>query len=114
MEIKIIAEIISLGEVKKLAEDTFGDMVKAAVDVEKKIIAIGGELHADAEAILIDNGSEQKNIWGINIYPDKPRNEWIEYISLINIRPKQNNRSMKIEDTGLQKRINEIINSAIQ
>lgn len=114
MEIKIITDTISKEEVKKLAEDTFGDMVKAVVDIEKKIIAIGGELHADAEAVLIDYGSKQKNIWGINIYPDKPKNERIEYISLINIRPKQNNMSMKIEDTALQNIINEIINSVIQ
>ena len=114
MEIKIITDTITAQEVKKMAEDTFGDMVKAAVDVERKIIAIGGELHADAEAMLINYGSEQKNIWGINIYPDKPKNERIEYISLINIRPKQNNKSMKIEDTALQNIIKKIIDSAIQ
>ena len=114
MEIKIITNTITAQEVKKMAEDIFGDMVKAAVDVERKIIAIGGELHADAEAMLINYGSEQKNIWGINIYPDKPKNERIEYISLINIRPKQNNKSMKIEDTALQNIIKKIINSAIQ
>ena len=62
---KIVRDKISIEELKKLTEGMFGDFVKAVVDVEKKIMAVGGELHADEEALLIKNGSEQTNLWGL-------------------------------------------------
>ncbi len=69
------------------------DYIKLAVDIEKRILVGGGELHADCEAILLENGSNQINIWGADWYPNTQE---VGYESLINIRPKQNNRSMEI------------------
>ena len=96
-----------------MAEDIFGDMVKAAVDVERKIIAIGGELHADAEAMLINYGSEQKNIWGINIYPKKSEQEWIEFDSMINLKPHYGNRSRDVENSEIREKIKSIVRKLI-
>jgi len=102
MDIKIITDKVTQSELLQMAKDGFGDMVKAVVDVEKKIIAVGGELHADAEAILLENGSKQENLWGINIYPEKAATERIEFTSLINIRPSVGNRSMDIQDENVR------------
>lgn len=95
--------------VRKSAADSFGDMVKAVVDIGHGVLALGGELHADAEALLLDDGSRQDDLWGINLYPDKPRQEWIEYSSLINVRPAVGNRSLVIQDAGVQEKIRTVV-----
>lgn len=92
----------------------FGNLVKAVVDVEKGIMAVDGELHADEEALLLENGSAQKNLWGINIYPDLTGDDFIEFDSMINLRPSQGNRSRSVEDKEIQKEIIKIVNSLIQ
>lgn len=114
MEIKIIKEKITKEELKKITQEGFGEMVKAVVDIEKEIIALGGELHADGNALLLENGSKQENLWGINIYPNKPKNEWVEFSALINIRPSIGNRSMEIQDNKIKEKIKEIINKLIK
>lgn len=83
MEIKIVREAIARAELNEMAKQQFGDMVKAVVDVEQGIMAIGGELHSDEEATLLDQGSVQKNLWGINLYPERRLSEWIEFDSMI-------------------------------
>ena len=113
-KIYILTSPITVAELQQIAKRLFGDMVKVVVDIEKRIIAVGGELHADEEAILLDNGSEQGNLWGINIYVNQPRDSWIEFDSMINIRPSQNNRSRTVEDPILQKKIIEIVNDLIK
>jgi len=110
---KIIKDEISIEELKKLAQNSFGDLVKAVVDIEKKIMIIGGELHADEEVLLIENGSEQKNLWGINIYPEIKDKNWIEFDSMINLRPSQGNRSRGIENPEMQKIIIEIVEKLV-
>lgn len=114
MAIRIIRKIISKKELKKLAIESFGDMVKVVVDVKREIMAIGGELHAEAEAILLENGSDQKDLWGINIYPDKPKNQRIEFTALINIRPSMGSRSMEINDKMTKNKIKKIIDKLIE
>lgn len=114
MTVKIIKKKISLTELKKLADESFGDMVKGVVDIKEKILAIGGELHADAETLLIKEGSKQENIWGINVYPDKPKKQRIEYSALINIRPSIGNRSMEILDSQIKRKIEGMVNKFIQ
>jgi len=84
-------------------------MVKGVVDIEREIIAIGGEYHMDANVVLIENGSKQQNIWGFNWYFDKSGNERIEYVSLINIRPTQGNRTMEVQDIFLRDKMKTII-----
>ena len=109
MLIKIIKDKISKAELAEIAKNQFGDLVKAVVDIEKEIIAIGGELHADAEALLLEQGSRQEDLWGINIYPAKSEGEWIEFDSMINIRPSQKNLSRGVEDQNIQKKIKDVI-----
>jgi hypothetical protein len=105
---KIITEPISLNELWLAREVRFEDMMKMVVDVEQEILAVDAELHADLEALLLDNGSRQHDIWGINIYPDQSDEDYIEFTALINIRPSQNNRSMEVEDPQARKKIREI------
>lgn len=113
MEIKIIEEQITKDDLSKIAEKWFGTMAKAVVDLEKGIIAIGGEMHADAEAILIEQGSGQDNLWGINLYPHEKDNNYIKYISLINISPRRNNLDMEIQDPEIKSKIKKLINKLI-
>lgn len=112
-DIVVVDESIARGAVASLAEQRFGDMVKAVVDVRRRIMAIGGDLHADEEQVLLDRGCRQEDLWGINIYHALPRSEWIEYDSLINIRPSQGNRSRDVEDEGMRSRIREIVDHLI-
>ena len=114
MTIKVISDSISCEQVVTLAGETYGEMVKAVVDVNKEILAIGGELHADAESQLLNEGSEQSGLWGINIYPGKPENERIQYTSMINIRPRQGNRSLEIKDAVLRAKIKRIVDKRIK
>lgn len=109
MDIQLVTTSLPKEQVQALAQVTFGDMVKVVVDIEKKILAIGGELHADAEAVLLEAGSEQKNLWGANIFPDRPQGEQIEFTSLINIRPKQGNTQTLIQDPGIQQQVAAVI-----
>jgi len=113
MEIKIIKEKITKKELEEIAKEFFSEMVKAVVDIEKEIIATGGELHADANALLISEGSKQNNLWGINIYFNKPREEWLEFSALINIRPSNNNRSMEIQSNEIKEKIKKIVDRLI-
>ncbi len=89
-------------------------MVKAVVDTHRRVVALGGELHSDEESALIEQGSERVHLWGINVYPDKPRSEWVEFDSLINIRPRLGNRSRSVEDEDTRILICEIVNSLVQ
>ena len=113
MFIKIVKDTISRKELKDIAENQFGDLVKAVVDIQKEIMAIGGELHADEEALLLQNGSLQENLWGINFHTDKSNGDFIEFDSMINIRPSQNNRSRGVESLDIQRKIKDIINKLI-
>lgn len=109
MEIVVVNNTMSVEQVRTLAQETFGDMVKVVVDIEKKILALGGELHSDAEAILLEAGSEQKNLWGANIFPGRPKGQQIEFTSLINIRPKQGNKQTELQDPSLRERVAQVI-----
>lgn len=113
-EIVIISTPISTQRLAEMADASFGDMVKGVVDISRKLLALGGGLHSDEEAALIEQGSTQPDLWGINIYPEKPRSEWIEFTSMINIRPRTGNRSRGVEDAGARQLIIEIVDSLIQ
>lgn len=111
--INIINKKISLVELKKMAEERFGDMVKAVVDIELRIMAVGGGMHADEEALLLEKGSKQEDLWGINLYIEKPQEERVEFDSIINVRPRQNNRSRSVEDPEIREKITETVNNLI-
>jgi len=97
-----------------MAENRFGNLIKAVVDVERKIMAVDGELHADEEALLLENGSRQENLWGINIYPELEGPDRIEFDSLINIRPSQGNRSRGVDNVTIRDQINDIVNALVK
>ncbi len=109
----IITDKVDRAYLKKIAEERFGDMVKAVVDCERKIMAIGGELHADEEQLLLEDGSQQENLWGINLYPDDPSDNWLEFDSMINLRPSQNNRSRGIDDPKRQDVIKNVVSTLV-
>lgn len=111
---KILRETISRQELKEMAAAGFGDMVKAVVDVARELIAIDAELHADLEALLLENNSDQKDLWGINLYPDLPGENFLEYDSMINIRPSQGNRSRSVDSEVIRKKIAEIVARRIE
>ena len=111
---KIITESLTLDEIKAMAEATFGNLVKAVVDVDREIIAVDAELHSDLEALLLENGSKQKSLWGINLYPEIQGDDFVEFDSLINMRPSQGNRSRGIENEGMRKKIITIVAKRIK
>ena len=111
---KIITESVTLNEIKAMAEATFGNLVKVVVDVERELIAVDAELHSDLEALLLEDGSKQKSLWGINLYPEIQGDDFVEFDSMINMRPSQGNRSLGVEDKELRKKIIEIVAKRIK
>lgn len=109
-EIQIVRTPVTLGHLVALAAGSFGDLVKGVVDVERGVMAIGGALHADEEASLLDDGSTQSDLWGINLYPGQfASGDWIEFDSMINVRPWQGNRTRSVEDVSARERIVELV-----
>ncbi|MGH7338038.1 MAG: DUF5674 family protein [Myxococcota bacterium] len=104
-QIELVRAPIAAERLRGLVERWFGDMVKYVVDLERGVIAVGGELHADAEGVLLDDGSRQADLWGANYYPGRGEDGCIEYTSLINIRPAAGNRSMEIADPQVRARL---------
>ena len=103
--LRLVRDRISRAELALLAKAGFGDMVKAVVDVERRTIAVGGELHSDEEAMLLDDGSRQTDLWGINLYPGDQGEGFIEFDSMINVRPSQGNPSRSVVDASMRARI---------
>lgn len=114
MEVTIVDSPINIDILKKIAAEQFGDFVKAVIDVEREMMAIGGELHADEEVKLSETGSKRKSMWGINLYPEKSGDDFIEFDSMINIKPQYNNRSRGVEDLTIQEKIKSVVNRLIK
>jgi len=112
---QIIIDKINLVELKQIAEQMFGNLVKAVVDIEKGVMAINADMHVDLEKGLLENGSEQKDLWGINLYPEFFGTEnFVEFDSMINIRPWQNNRSRGVDDESVGKKIIGVVEKLIE
>ncbi|MFH1782576.1 MAG: DUF5674 family protein [Candidatus Omnitrophota bacterium] len=111
---KIVTEILTLNELKQMAEATFGNMIKAVVDVKRELVAIDAELHSDLEALLLDNGSKQIDLWGINFYPEFSGDDFIEFDSMINMRPSQGNRTRGVNDEVIRRKIIDIVAKRIK
>ena len=109
----ILEHPISRAELKEYAANTFGDMIKCVADVDKGLLAIDADLHADLERMLLENGSEQTSLWGFNLYPDEVGDNFIEYDSLINIRSWQGNPSRDVLDKDVREKIARIVNKYI-
>ena len=106
--IRLLDARISADELRELCDAWFEDMVKYVVDVSRGVVAAGGEMHADAEAVLLAEGSRQEDLWGANDYPGRGREDCIEYTSLINIRPAVGNRSMEILAPAVRERVRDL------
>ena len=111
---KIIKDKITLQELKVMSAERFGNLVKAVVDIELGIMAVDAELHADEEALLLEAGSSQRNLWGINIYPELSGADFIEFDSLINLRPSQGNLSRGVDNSEIRDKISEIVNKLVE
>ena len=112
---KIINKSFSIDELELLAKNLFGDMIKVVVDIEKEIMVVDAELHADEEAFLLEKGSSQKNLWRINLYPEFfGKKDFVEFNSMINVRPSQNNMSRGVEDEKIRSKIMEIVKKFIK
>ncbi|MBI3982328.1 MAG: hypothetical protein HY337_05410 [Gemmatimonadetes bacterium] len=109
MTVRILSSPTTRRALASIAESQFGDMVKAVVDVRRRVIAVGGELHSDEEAALLEDGSRQEDLWGLNLYPAERGEAWIEFDSVINIRPSQGNRSRGVDDADLRRAIGEVV-----
>jgi hypothetical protein len=113
MPITVVDRSISRADLHAMAEHQFGDMVKAVVDVERGVMALGGDLHSDEEAVLLDQGSQQRHLWGINLYPDKSDETWIEFDSMINVRPSSGNRSRGVESPSIREAVIAVVNRLV-
>jgi len=111
---KLVETGITMVELRSMAEARFGDLVKAVVDVRRGVMAVDADLHSDEEALLIEQGSTQGALWGINLYPDLSTDEWIEFDSMINIRPSQGNRSRGVDDAGVRSRILDVVSALVR
>lgn len=110
---KIVTGTLTIDELRRMATGMFGNLVKAVVDVDREIIAVDAELHSDLEALLLGDGSKQKNLWGINLYPEMHGDEFIEFDSMINMRPSQGNRSRGVDNGEIRKKIIEIVTKRV-
>lgn len=114
MEIRIVKNTITRKELTDIAKEQFGDLVKAVVDVDKGIMAIAGELHADEEVALMEKEeSKREHTWGINLYPEKQGDEWIEFDSIVNIKPSYDNRSRDVENLETKAKIKMIVKKLV-
>ena len=115
MEMRIIKEPITREELKRIAQERYGDLVKAVVDVEQEIMALGGEMHADEEVFLMENyGAQRANTWWINLLPGRFGNdEFLVYDSMVNLKPSFGNRTRGVDDPTIRKRIQHIVRSLI-
>lgn len=114
-DIKIIKESISMAELKQLAREQFGDVVKAVVDIGQEVMAIGGELHSDMEVLLVENeNSKREETWGINLHLNEAKDGFIEFDSMINLKPTHGNRTRNVENEVIRKKIREITSRIIR
>lgn len=105
-----VVDTISVAELKAMAEKMYGSLVKADVDVARKIVIVDMEMHADGEAELLERGSKQGDLWGINLYPEKfGTDDFVEFDSMINLKPRQQNMTRGVENASTQILIREIV-----
>lgn len=105
----ILDKQISRTELSELAHNFYEDMIKGVVDVRLHLLALDAELHSDLESMLLEEGSNQEDLWGINLYPEMEGEDFIEFDSLINIRPRQGNRSRDVEDEAIREQIRQVV-----
>jgi len=110
---KLVDKKITNEELKQMSEKMFDHLVKAVVDIEKEIMVVDAGLHVDEEFLLLEQGSEQKNLWGINIYPARTDEGWIVFDSMINTRPPQN-RTRGVDNPVVREKIIKIVSRLVE
>jgi hypothetical protein len=108
------ADPVSQEELRQLAADRFGDMVKAVVDLRRAVMLLDAELHADQEAELLAEGSAQPDLWGINLYPGVEGPDWLEFDSMINLRPSFGNRSRGVDEPSTREAISNLVHRLVR
>lgn len=98
----------------EMASGRFGDLVKAVVDVKRKLMAVDAELLSDQEEHLLNHGSHQEDLWGINLYPAIEGEDWLEFDSMINVRPVQGNSSRGVDDPRIRALVREIVGELVE
>jgi len=112
---KIVKDKISLTELSPMSQKMFGGLVKAVVDIRQGIMAVDAEMHVDEEQLLLEEGSKQNDLWGINLYPDNfGEDGFIEFDSMINLRPSQGNLSRSVQDKKIQEKIIRIVDELVE
>jgi hypothetical protein len=112
--LKLIDTSITNNELLDMSKKMFDGLVKAVVDIENEIMVVDAELHADQEDYLLKRGSKQDNLWGINIYPEEVESDnWLEFDSMINLRPSQNNKSRGIENEAIRAKVASVIEKLV-
>lgn len=111
---KLIDKTISIAELKQMSQRMFGGLVKAVVDIGKEIMVVDAAMHADEEQELLKQGSKQDDLWGINLYPELSGEDFIEFDSMINVRPRLNNFSRDIENEQIRKKIISIVQKLVK
>ena len=110
VETRIIEKTISVPELRALAHEFYGDVIKAVVDARQEILGVGGEFHSEIERVLTEEkGSRREDTWGINLLLDKTGNDFIEFDSMINLKPAFGNKTRDVEDAHIQAKIREIV-----
>lgn len=115
METRIIKDKIRKEELKALAHEQYGDVIKAVVDMAQGIMGVGGELHIDIQSLLVEKeNSRAEDTWGINLYLEKTEDAFIEFDSMINLKPSLGNKTRGVEDASVQNEIRKIVAKLIK
>jgi hypothetical protein len=109
-----VSQPVSLEHVRQLARRRFGDMVKAVVDLRRGIMLLDADMHADQEAELLADGSAEEDLWGINLYPDAAGPDWLEFDSMINLRPSFGNRSRGVDDPSTREALAQLVERLVR
>lgn len=105
---------ISLDDLRRLAAGRFGDLVKAVVDLERRVMIVDADLHADQQAELLALGARLQDLWGINLHPDRPESDWLEFDSMLNLRPSFGNRTRGVDDPATRERIAALVDALVR
>lgn len=117
---KLVEKEITIDELSNIrlvwmSQKMFGNLIKAVVDIKKGIMVVDSGLHSDEEDLLLENGSSQEDLWGINIYPENINTEgWIEFDSMINLKPSQGNMSISVDNQGIREKIVSIVDKLVK
>lgn len=111
---KFVDKTITRVELKKMSSRVFSGLVKAVVDIKKEVIVVDAGMHADEEKFLLERGSKQDDLWGINLYPENTGEDFIEFDSMINIRPRVNNFTREVDNPQIRNKIISVVNKLVK